>query len=169
MRGLALVYAIEIEVAAHCSHFICNNREGGAGKLRTFARHSRIVCEHDATVGLLEAHIAVVADEQQSVSVLVGQHGSIYTSAVAFEIQVALLHRPEAVASGTVATGIGGQCALTYPLHAVNPLVEQEGYAQFGEEGVGGVGSQLEGVVHGVALLLRLDVGLDSPCRCTVG
>ena len=143
---------IEVEVATDGAHLVGYDGEGGTAELRTFARDGCIIGEDDASVGLLETDVGVLTDEQQSVALLVGQQGCVYTTSVSLEIEVALLQCPEAIATGTIAAGIGGHESVAYPLHTVDATVEQEGYAEFGKEGVGRVGCQRESIVRGVAL-----------------
>ena len=123
--------AIEIEIARNRTNFFCYHGKGCAGKLGAFARDCDIIRKHDAAVGLFETDIPVLAEKQDATAILTRQQGSIHPAAITLEIEVILLQRPETIAACTEPSRIGWHQPLTYPLHAVYPLVEQEGNAEF--------------------------------------
>jgi len=123
--------AIEIEIARNRTNFFCYHGKGCAGKLGAFARDSDIIRKHDATVGLLETDIPVLAEKQDATAILTRQQGGIHPAAITLEIEVILLQRPKTIAACTEPSRIGWHQPLAYPLHAVYPLVEQEGNAEF--------------------------------------
>ena len=142
LRHILRINAIEPEVAAHRAHLLGDDGEGCLTELRSLSRNGSIIRNDDASVCLFEVNIAVPTEEQQASSVLICQQSGIHTPTVAFEVKVSLLLAPEAIATSPIATGVSGQRSIAYPLHAVDVLVEQEGDAEFRENGIRGVGGQ---------------------------
>ena len=134
---------VHAELAARrVSGFV--NREGGLAELRSLSCHGCIDGEDDAAVGLLKVEVEAVAHHQDAVPLGIGQQGCIHAAVVAVEVEVTSPFCPEPIATCLVATWVGGEWSLAYPLHALDAGVEQECQSHFSTENVCCVGSQVE-------------------------